>query len=182
MNMLAGAPPPVGQFFLRRVISWVVLTSACALPLMILTWSNFTPIERFGEALAVFVWVVVMVIVGERLRWPSSHDARTLGGALQFVVWNRWTSREADRRSTILRTGALVTAIVHGCLAIFAGPLGLLLWFAPAVWIGSLLTRIARGESDFWAAFGWTLICGAQTALVAWLCGRAIHRGKGASA
>ena len=182
MNVLAGAPPPVVQFFVRRVISWVVLTSACALPLMILTWSDFTPIERFGEALGVFVWVVVMVIAGERLRWPSSHDARTLAGALQFVVWNRWTSREADRRSAMLRTGALVTAIVYGCLAIFAGPLGLFLWFAPAMRIGSLLTRILSSDSDFWPVFGWTLICGAQTALVAWLCGRAIHRAKGAGA
>jgi len=182
MNVLAGAPPPVVQFFVRRVISWVVLTSACALPLMILTWSDLTPIERFGEALGVFVWVVAMVIAGERLRWPSSHDARTLAGALQSVVWNRWTSREADRRSAMLRTGALVTAIVYGCLAIFAGPLGLLLWFAPAVWIGSGIGRIANGGPDFWPAFGWTVICGAQTAIVVWLCGLATHRGKGPTA
>ncbi len=176
--MLTGGPPPVVRFFVGRVIAWVVLTSTCALPLMMLTWSRFTPIERSGEALGVFVWVVVMVIVGERLRWPSSDDGGSLLGAMQLVVWNRWTSREADRRSAMLRTGALVTAIIYGCLAIFAGPLGLLLWFAPAVWIGSPITRVASGESDFRAAFGWTLICGAQTAVVVWLCGSAFHRGQ----
>lgn len=176
--MLPGAPPPVLTFFVGRVLTWIVLTSACALPLMVLTWSRFTAIERFGEAVGVLVWTVVVAILAERLRWPTSDAGGSFPGAMQLVVWNRWTSREADRQSAMWRTGALVTAVIHGCLAIFTGPLGLFLWFAPAVWMGSPIARIASGESDFRAAFAWTLICGAQTAVVAWLCGRAFYRGQ----
>ena len=129
-----------------------VLVGACALPLVTITWHRFTPTERSAEALGGFVWVVVMAIVGERQRRPS--DARSL------------------------RSGALATAMVHAGLAIFGGPLGVFLWFAPAVRIGAQLTKISHVESDFGNAFMWTLVCGAQTAIVAWLCGRVIERSR----
>jgi hypothetical protein len=164
------------DFFLRRVFVWVVLVGACALPLAMMTWRHFTPTERFGEALGVFVWTVVMVIAGEQLRWPSREDIGSPRGALLVMIWNRWNSREADRRSKMLRAGALATAIVHAGLAIFAGPLGIFLWFAPAVLIASPLLRIWEPESDFLNALLWTVVCGAQSAIVAWLWGRAIDR------
>jgi hypothetical protein len=103
-------------------------------------------------------------------------------GRLQLMIWNRWISREADFRSAMLRRGALATAILYACLAIVAGPLGVFIWFAPAMRIGLPVLRIADDFSDFWPAFGWTLICGAQTALVVWLCGRAFYRRKGPTA
>ena len=174
--ILPGARPPVGEFFLGRVFVWFVLVGACALPVAMMTWRHFTPTERFAEALGVFVWAVVMVIVGEKLRWPSRDDRRTLRGALLVVIWDRWNSREADRQSNTLRAGALAMAIVHAGLAIFAGPLGLFLWFAPAVLIASPPLRIWESESDFVNALLWTVVCGAQSAIVAWLCGRAIDR------
>jgi hypothetical protein len=177
-SVVPGARPPVGEFFLGRVFLWVGLVGACALPLVILTWREFSPSERLGEALGVLVWMVVMVIMGERLRWPSRDDRRTLRGAVQMVMWHRWTSREADRLSAMLSAGTLATAIVHVALAIVAGPLGLFLWFGPTVWIGSLLPLISDIESDFGNAFTWTLMCGAQSAIVAWLCGRAINRAR----
>ena len=148
-SRLPGAPPPVRTFFVARVLTWIVLTSACALPLMVLTWNRFTSIERFGEALGVLVWAVVMAILAERLG--------------QSAMWQR---------------GALVTAVMYAGLAIFAGPLGVFLWFAPAVWMGSPIARIAGGDSPFWAALAWTLICGGQTAVVAWCCGRVFQRGQ----
>src|SRR5262245_44180921 len=104
-SVLACAPPPVVPFFLRRVLAWVGIVCACALPVAVLTWPHFTPAERSGEALGALVWAVVMVIVGERLRWPPGAGARSLRGALETVIWDRWTSREADRRSQTLRSG-----------------------------------------------------------------------------
>jgi hypothetical protein len=93
-------------------------------------------------------------------------------------MWNRWGSREADRQSQMLRTGALATAIVHTGIAIAGGALGLFLWFAPVVLVVSYLPLISEIESGFWSGFMWTLACGAQTAVVAWLCGRAIDRAR----
>jgi hypothetical protein len=119
-----------------------------------------------------------MMILGERLRWPSPDDRQSLRGALFSVIWGRWTSREADRRSEMLRAGALVTALVHTGFAIFAGPLGLFLWFAPVVWVVSYLPLGSDIESDFWNAFVLTLMCGAQSVVVAWLCGHAIDRAR----
>jgi hypothetical protein len=173
-SILPAARPPVGQFFLGRVFDWIALVSACALPLVVITWRQFTPAERAGEVLGVCAWVVAMVIVGERLRWPSRDETPSLRGALMRVIWNRWTSREADRRSKMLRAGALVTALVHGVLAIFAGAPGLFLWFTPAVLVASNLPLLSELESGFWNALTWTLVCGAQSAGVAWLCGGAI--------
>jgi hypothetical protein len=89
-------------------------------------------------------------------------------------MWNRWTSREADRPSELLRAGALATALVHTGLAVFAGPPGLFLWFAPVVWVFSYLPLASDIESDFWNVFVLTLMCGAQSFVVAWLFGRAI--------
>ena len=118
---LPGARPPVVAFFLGRVIIWVVLVCACALPLALVTAARFTLAERAAEWLGVFVWVAAMVIIGERLRWPS--EARSPLEALHLVMWNRWSNRAADRRSATLRTGALAAAIIHSGLAIVAGPL-----------------------------------------------------------
>ena len=132
--------------------------------------------QLFAEWLGVLVWAVAMVIIGEGLRWPS--DARSLLDAMQLVMWNRWTSREADRRSAMLGTGALAAAIIHSGLAIFVGPLGLFIWFAPTVWIGSQLPLVSELESGFWNAFTWTLVCGAQTAIVAWMSGLALGRAR----
>lgn len=78
----------------------------------------------------------------------------------------------------MLRTGALAAAIVHSGLAILAGPLGLFIWVAPAMWIGSQLPLVSELESDFWNAFTWTLVCGAQTAIVAWIGGLALGRAR----
>lgn len=175
-SMLPGASAPVLTFFVRQALMWVVLTTACALPLLVLTWSRFTPTERLGEVMGVLVWAVVMTMVAERLRWPAADAGASLSGVVQRVAFDRWTSREADRQSAMMRTGALVVAVIHTGLAIVAGPLGIFLWFAPAVWLGSPLARTVNGESDFRGALVWTLICGAQTAVVAWLSGRAIHR------
>jgi hypothetical protein len=169
-----GARPPVLEFFLGRVFEWIVLVIGCALPLAITTWPKFTASERFAEVLGVLVWAVVMVIVGERLHWPSRDDAGSLRGAVESVIWNRWTSREASRRSTRMRAGALATAIVHAGLAIVGGQLALFLWFAPVVWTVAYLPLISDLESDFWNAFTMTLMCGGQSAIVAWLCGRGI--------
>jgi hypothetical protein len=169
-------------FFLGRVATWVVLVCVCALPIATLTWGRFTPAERLGEIVGVFVWVVVMVIFAERLRWPARGDTPSLRAALLSVMWSRWTSREADRRSQMLRTGALATAIVHTGIAIIGGPLGLFLWFAPAVLVVSYLPLISEIESGFLAGLTWTLVCGSQTAIVAWLCGRAIDRARRARA
>ena len=155
-SILPGARPPIATFFLGRLVIWVFLVCACALPLAILTADRFTPAERSAEWVGTLVWAVAMVIIGER----------------------HWSSREAARRSAMLRTGALATAIIHSGLAIFAGPLGLFLWFAPAIWTGSRLPLMSHLESDFWNAFAWTLVCGAQTAIVAWVCGRALGRAR----
>ena len=164
----------MAQFVLGRLFIWIVLGAACALPLATLTWRRFTPTERFAEVLGTCVWVVVMMILGERLRWPSRDDRRLLRGLLFSVMWNRWTSREADRRSKMLRAGALATALVHTGLAIVSGPLGLFLWFAPVVWVVSYLPLASDIESDFWNALVLTLMCGAQSVVVAWLFGCAI--------
>jgi hypothetical protein len=174
----AGARPPVLAFFLGRVLEWTVLVCACALPLAITTWRQFTPTERLAETLGVFVWAVVMVIVAERLRWPQREDRQSLRGALTNMVWDRWASREADRRSTLLRAGALATAIVHAGLAILGGGLALFLWFAPVVLIVSYLPLISEIESEFWAPFMMTLMCGGQSAIAAWLFGRGIDRAR----
>lgn len=173
--MLTGARPPVVTFFLARVLSWVGIVSACALPVAVVTWPKFARTERCGEALGALVWAVVMVIVGERLRWPSRVDARSLRDALQIVTRDRWTSQEADRRSQMLRSGGLVTAVGYAGLAIFAGPLGLFLWFGPALWIGSHVPLLSRSGDDFWNALWWTFVCGAQTAIAAWLCGHGLR-------
>jgi hypothetical protein len=172
-SSIPSAPPPVAAFFRGRVVRWVVLVCACALPLALVTTGRFTPAERSAQLLGALVWVIAMVIIGERLRWPS--DARSLVEAMQNVMWNRWTSREADRRSAMLGAGAIAVAIIHSGLAIVTGPPGFFIWFAPAIWIGSRLPLVLDLESDFWNAFTWTLVCGAQTAIVAWICGRARH-------
>jgi hypothetical protein len=59
-------------------------------------------------------------------------------------------------------------------VGIFAGAGGLFLWFTPAVLAASNLPLLSELESGFWNAFMWTLACGAQSAIVAWLCGSAI--------
>jgi hypothetical protein len=40
--------------------------------------------------------------------------------------------------------------------------------------IVSYVPLISEIESEFWMPFTLTLMCGAQSAFVAWLCGRAI--------
>jgi hypothetical protein len=174
-----GARPPVVEFFLGRIFVWAVLVCACAAPIVVMTWRDFTPLGRLGEALGVFVWIVAISIFGEQLRWP--RHTRTLGEALMAVMWHRWTSRDAHRTSGTLRWGALSVTAIHTALAVFAGPLGVFLWFAPAVYavtVVSYVPLMPESESDFWNCLMWTLVCGAQSAVVAWLCGRAIDRAR----
>jgi hypothetical protein len=51
----------VAPFFLRRVVIWIALVLACALPLATLTWRQFTPAEKFAEGLGAVVWVVAVM-------------------------------------------------------------------------------------------------------------------------
>jgi hypothetical protein len=71
--------------------------------------------------------------------------------------------------------GACGNASMAGRSSSERGPLGLFLWFGPAVWIGSHVPLLTRGGADCWKAFGWTFVCGAPTALTAWLCGRGLE-------
>lgn len=64
-SILPGAPPPIAAFFLGRVVIWVVLVCACALPLVMVTAGQFTPAERSAEWQGVLGCAVAMVIIGE---------------------------------------------------------------------------------------------------------------------
>jgi hypothetical protein len=170
-----GAPPPIVSFFVGRAAAWTVLVTACALPLVVGTWRQITAAGIAGEALGIFLWIIALVIVGERLRWPPQAGAvRGPREVLLAVIWDRWCRRDADRRSERLRAGALALAVVHAALVVFGGSLGLFLWFSPVVVTFAYLPVISELESDFGNCLALTLMCGAQSAVCAWLCGHAI--------
>jgi hypothetical protein len=118
-----------------------------------------------------------MVIAGEQLRWDAGDGGRyRLRGALHAMMWSRWCNAAADRRSKMLRRGALALIILHVGLALLERELGLFLLYAPAVWCVARLSLIPAAASDFQGFLTLTLMCGAQAAGLVFIFGRLIER------
>ena len=170
-TLLPGATPPVFGWFLGRLVQWTLLVCLCALPLFLTMLPRSTPPEIVAQVAGVLALTLVMIVVAEQLRWPVGDDT----GALAAIARSRWSNRDADRRSSMLRSGVIVTALIHAALAIFAAPYGLFVWFFPAVWVASTFGLIVDEFPSVWNVFVLTLLCGAQAAACAWLSGLAVE-------
>ena len=143
--------------FIRQCVIWSALVWACALPFIVLTWSNtgFDRGDRIGEIAGVIVWTLVMVVFAERRRHPV-------------------TARR-------LRAGAAAVAVVNIAAAAIE-PFALFLLYAPAMWLTSPAFSIVRLPLELLpddvtyagTSFGLTLLCGVQAAAMAIGFGRLI--------
>lgn len=150
---MAGAPPPIRQWFLRRVQIWILVVGGCALPLTLITWPSLPPGGRVGEVSAIVAWVVIVVVWDERRR-------------------PHWSSQVPDT----LRTGAVLFGVAQGVAAAVLSALWFVVLYAPAIWVAMRLRLRVFDASLLYGAFVMTFACGAQIVVCAWGLGRLVER------
>ena len=135
---------------MRRLVTWTVVVSGCALPLVFATRMWFSRGGYFGEICGMAVWIALAASIERWKRFP--------------------------RVASGLRAGAVCWMVVQWLAMPMLPQLGFFALYAPAVLVTSSLGLIPHGQvSDFHATFVMTVMCGAQCAGLAMVLGRAVE-------
>jgi hypothetical protein len=131
---------------MRRLVIWTALVSGCALPMLLATWTRFSPGERFGELCGIVVWIAATAAIERSDRFL--------------------------RLSAALRSGAPWVMVLQCLTAVTPTMIGLFLFFTPALLVTSWLDLLPGAVADFHATLVLTVMCGAQCAAMAVVLGR----------